>query len=70
MSVSLSKSLLLNSLTTQLAVIQSLEEMFHRCLMEETALEEMLILTAHTTSPTGDVKVQDVKDGDQSRVEG
>lgn len=70
MSVSLSKSLLLNSLTTQLAVIWGLEEMFHRCLMEETSLEEMLIFTAHTTSPTGDMKVQDVKDEDQSRVEG
>ena len=70
MSVSLSKSLLLNSLTTQLAVMWGLEEMFHRCLMEETALEEMPILTAHSPSPTGDMKVQDVKNGHQSRVVG
>ena len=57
MSASLSKPLLLNSLTTQLTAAGRFAETFGRHLTADTTTEGIANAYLVTTSPTGDIKI-------------
>lgn len=61
MSISLSKSLLLDSLTTQLAEAEDFAETFYRYLMEKIAV--VGIANSHLAHTT-DIRVQGITNGD------